>query len=92
MTSSTGIAAINMLRGQGCPSKLPASAANSGGPHQDDAALEQMVLPYAAVDALQKGHRAQAADGFKGDIDHNVIDEAFQQLDLQKTGCSHALG
>lgn len=51
--------------------------------HQDDALLEDVLPDHELVDCLQKAQRAQAAQLIEADVDHDVIDEALEQLDLR---------
>ena len=51
-------------------------------PHQDDALLKQVLMTHAAVDGIEEGQRAQAADLIEGDVHHDVVDQALEELDL----------
>ncbi len=51
---------------------------------QDDAPLEQVRLPQAPVDGLEEGQREEAADLVERDVDHDVVHQAFKELDLRR--------
>lgn len=51
--------------------------------HQHDAALEEVPAPNLAVDRLQEGHSAEAAQRLVRHVHHQVAHHALDQLDLR---------
>ena len=41
-----------------------------------------MLMAHSAVDGIEEGQRAEAADLVEGDVHHDVVDQALEELDL----------
>ena len=54
--------------------------------YQNDAPLEEMVVPNQAVYGLEKEHSAYAPNGVEADVYDDIVDQALQQLHLQWDG------